>query len=139
MVTSWSLIRSVQPSCECSIGLLLTAEFNCLILMKILFHCTGCDICQQAGEWRAADTVDVSPQVSFKADDGKPMAICQVNVEPTPHVVNQTFRLYHPELCFLKKAIRLPPWHDPTGGDGYPQLSPVSHCSAVPWLPSVLP
>uniref|UniRef100_A0A3B4XH39 Nephrocystin 4 n=1 Tax=Seriola lalandi dorsalis TaxID=1841481 RepID=A0A3B4XH39_SERLL len=46
-----------------------------------------------------------------------PMAICQVNVEPTPHVVDQTFRLYHPELCFLKKAIRLPPWQDPTAGD----------------------
>ncbi|KAG8002845.1 Nephrocystin-4 [Nibea albiflora] len=54
-------------------------------------------------------------KVTFKAEDGKPMAICQVNVEPTPHVVDQTFRLYHPELCFLKKAIRLPPWHDPTG------------------------
>ncbi|XP_034446098.1 nephrocystin-4 isoform X1 [Hippoglossus hippoglossus] len=56
-------------------------------------------------------------KVTFQADDGKPMAICQVNVEPTPHVVNQTFRLYHPELCFLKKAIRLPPWHDPTVED----------------------
>ncbi|KAF0036771.1 hypothetical protein F2P81_012083 [Scophthalmus maximus] len=52
-------------------------------------------------------------KVAFKAEDGKPMAICQVNVEPTPHVVDQTFRLYHPELCFLKKALRLPPWHDP--------------------------
>ncbi|XP_053173093.1 nephrocystin-4 [Scomber japonicus] len=56
-------------------------------------------------------------KVTFKTDDGKPVAICQVNVEPTPHVVDQTFRLYHPELCFLKKAIRLPPWHDPTVGD----------------------
>ncbi|XP_040922087.1 nephrocystin-4 [Toxotes jaculatrix] len=56
-------------------------------------------------------------KVTFKAEDDKPMAICQVNVEPTPHVVDQTFRLYHPELCFLKKAIRLPPWHDPTVGD----------------------
>ncbi|XP_070696158.1 nephrocystin-4 [Pempheris klunzingeri] len=56
-------------------------------------------------------------KVTFKAEDGKPMAICQVNVEPTPHVVDQTFRLYHPELCFLKKAIRLPPWHDPAVGD----------------------
>ncbi|XP_045912441.1 nephrocystin-4 isoform X1 [Micropterus dolomieu] len=53
-------------------------------------------------------------KVTFKAEDGKPMAICQVNVEATPHIVDQTFRLYHPELCFLKKAIRLPPWHDPT-------------------------
>ncbi|XP_076022240.1 nephrocystin-4 [Genypterus blacodes] len=49
-------------------------------------------------------------KVTFKADDGKPIAILQVNVEPTPHVVDQAFRLYHPELCFLKKAIRLPPW-----------------------------
>nr|XP_046253465.1 nephrocystin-4 [Scatophagus argus] len=56
-------------------------------------------------------------KVTFKAEDGKPMAICQVNVEPTPHVVDQTFRLYHPELCFLKKAVRLPPWHDSTVGD----------------------
>ncbi|XP_034027801.1 nephrocystin-4 [Thalassophryne amazonica] len=54
-----------------------------------------------------------SVKVTFKTDDGKPLAICQVNVEPTPHVVDQTFRLYHPELCFLKKAIRLSPWHDP--------------------------
>uniref|UniRef100_A0A7N6BPE9 Nephrocystin 4 n=1 Tax=Anabas testudineus TaxID=64144 RepID=A0A7N6BPE9_ANATE len=61
----------------------------------------------------AAKTV----KVTFKAQDGKPMAICQVNVEPTPHVVDQTFRLYHPELCFLKKAIRLPPWHNSTAGD----------------------
>ncbi|XP_034552451.1 nephrocystin-4 [Notolabrus celidotus] len=56
-------------------------------------------------------------KVTFKGEDGKPMAICQVNVEPTPHVVDQTFRLYHPELCFLKKAIRLPPWHNPTAGE----------------------
>ncbi|XP_034393540.1 nephrocystin-4 isoform X3 [Cyclopterus lumpus] len=56
-------------------------------------------------------------KVTFTAEDGKPMAICQVNVEPTAHVVDQTFRLYHPELCFLKKAIRLPPWDDPTVGD----------------------
>lgn len=63
-------------------------------------------------------------QVTFKAEDGKPMAICQVNVEPTPHVVDQTFRLYHPELCFLKKAIRLPPWHNPTGKKIYPSYPP---------------
>ncbi|MGH0134335.1 UNVERIFIED_CONTAM: hypothetical protein FKN15_000703 [Acipenser sinensis] len=49
--------------------------------------------------------------VSFRAEDGKPLAICQVNVEPTPHVIDQTFRFYHPELTFLKKSIRLPPWH----------------------------
>ncbi|KAK2851127.1 hypothetical protein Q5P01_007403 [Channa striata] len=56
-------------------------------------------------------------KVTFKAEDGKPVAICQLNVEPTPHVVDQTFRLYHPELCFLKKAIRLPPWNNPTVED----------------------
>ncbi|KAM9342563.1 nephrocystin-4 [Pholidichthys leucotaenia] len=58
-----------------------------------------------------------SIKVTFRAEDGNPMAICQVNVEPTPHVVDQTFRLYHPELCFLKKAIRLPVWHDPAAGE----------------------
>ncbi|KAM3617205.1 uncharacterized protein V6R79_003322 [Siganus canaliculatus] len=67
-------------------------------------------------------------KVTFKAGDGKPMAICQVNVEPTPHVVDQTFRLYHPELCFLKKAIRLPPWHDPTSSTGERTLVSV-RCS----------
>lgn len=56
------------------------------------------------------------------------MAILQVNIEPTPHVVDQTFRIYHPELCFLKKAIRLPPWHDPTGSRKLPSLSPMSRC-----------
>uniref|UniRef100_A0AAY4BCM5 Nephrocystin-4 n=1 Tax=Denticeps clupeoides TaxID=299321 RepID=A0AAY4BCM5_9TELE len=54
-------------------------------------------------------------KVTFKAQDGKPLAICQVNVEPAPHVIDQTFRFYHPELTFLKKAIRLPPW-DPVPG-----------------------
>jgi len=50
---------------------------------------------------------------------GKPIALLQVKVEPRPHVVDQTFRFYHPELTFLKKAIRLPPRHtlpgDPQG------------------------
>ncbi|KAK1159555.1 nephrocystin-4 isoform X1 [Acipenser oxyrinchus oxyrinchus] len=50
-------------------------------------------------------------RVSFRAEDGKPLAMCQVNVEPTPHVIDQTFRFYHPELTFLKKSIRLPLWH----------------------------
>ncbi|CAJ1055521.1 nephrocystin-4 [Xyrichtys novacula] len=56
-------------------------------------------------------------KVTFKGEDGKPVAICQVNVEPKPHLIDRTFRLYHPELCFLKKAIRLPPWQDPTAGE----------------------
>ncbi|XP_023120298.2 nephrocystin-4 isoform X2 [Amphiprion ocellaris] len=68
-------------------------------------------------------------KVTFRAEDGKPMAICQVNVEPTPHVVDQTFRLYHPELCFLKKAIRLPPWHDPTVGDPDTRTNMSVRCS----------
>ncbi|XP_061760784.1 nephrocystin-4 isoform X2 [Nerophis ophidion] len=54
-------------------------------------------------------------KASFKAENGDPIAICQLIVEPTPHVVDQTFRLYHPELSFLKKSIRLPPWHTLSG------------------------
>lgn len=50
-----------------------------------------------------------SIKVFFRALDHQPLAICQVRVEPTPHVVEQTFRFYQPELSFFKKAIRLPP------------------------------
>lgn len=50
-------------------------------------------------------------QVAFRVSGGKPIALLQVKVEPRPHVVDQTFRFYHPELTFLKKAIRLPPRH----------------------------
>ncbi|NWI55997.1 NPHP4 protein, partial [Calyptomena viridis] len=49
--------------------------------------------------------------VSFQVSGGKPIALLRVKVEPQPHVVDQTFRFYHPELTFLKKTIRLPPWH----------------------------
>lgn len=100
-----------------------------LYCLMMLFHCSGyLTSCRGlACCWCRLFTFP--PQVIFKAEDGKPMAICQVNVEPTPHVVDQTFRLYHPELCFLKKAIRLPPWHDPTGSAGYPSypISAQSH------------
>ncbi|XP_053481395.1 nephrocystin-4 isoform X1 [Ictalurus furcatus] len=48
-------------------------------------------------------------KVFFRAEDSQPLAICQVRVEPTPHIVDQTFRFYQPELSFFKKAIRLPP------------------------------
>lgn len=65
--------------------------------------------------WAHSKPPTLFQQVTFKAEDGELMAVLRVNVEPTPHVIDQTFRLYHPELCFLKKAIRLPPWHDPTG------------------------
>ncbi|KAM6336525.1 nephrocystin-4 [Alca torda] len=50
-------------------------------------------------------------QVSFQVSGGKPIALLRVKVEPQPHMVDQTFRFYHPELTFLKKTIRLPPWH----------------------------
>ncbi|XP_055079137.1 nephrocystin-4-like [Periophthalmus magnuspinnatus] len=56
-------------------------------------------------------------KVTFSTEDGKPLSILQVNVQPTPHVVDQTFRLYHPEQSFLKKAVRLPPWDQHAGGE----------------------
>ncbi|XP_016093915.1 nephrocystin-4-like [Sinocyclocheilus grahami] len=56
-------------------------------------------------------------QVLFRGEDRKPLAICQVDVEPMPHVVDQAFRFYQPELTFLKKAIRLPAaWDDTADG-----------------------
>ena len=57
-------------------------------------------------------------QVSFRVSGGKPIALLRVKVEPQPHVVDQTFRFYHPELTFLKKTIRLPPWHTLPGERG---------------------
>ncbi|KAB0377146.1 hypothetical protein FD755_011590 [Muntiacus reevesi] len=50
-------------------------------------------------------------KVLFRAGSGKPLAVLCLTVELQPHVVDQVFRFYHPELTFLKKAIRLPPWH----------------------------
>uniref|UniRef100_F7EZ73 Nephrocystin 4 n=1 Tax=Monodelphis domestica TaxID=13616 RepID=F7EZ73_MONDO len=70
--------------------------------------------------WKSNDIPTKSIKVSFSASGGKPIAILCVNVEYQPHVVDQTFRFYHPELSFLKKSIRLPPWHTlpgaPIGG-----------------------
>ncbi|KAM5140382.1 nephrocystin-4 [Mantella aurantiaca] len=71
-------------------------------------------------------------KVSFKTSDGKLIAILRVNVEPQPHVVDQTFRFYHPELTFLKKSIRLPPWYSLPGAPvgtpgGEPEL--FARCS----------
>ncbi|XP_078617317.1 nephrocystin-4-like isoform X2 [Branchiostoma floridae x Branchiostoma japonicum] len=54
-------------------------------------------------------------KVYFRADDHRPVSILTVNVIPQPHVVDQTFRFYHPEQSFLKKAIRLPPYHQLQG------------------------
>uniref|UniRef100_A0A5S6KML1 Carbonyl reductase family member 4 n=1 Tax=Xenopus tropicalis TaxID=8364 RepID=A0A5S6KML1_XENTR len=67
-------------------------------------------------------------KVSFKTSDGKVIAILQVSIEPQPHVVDQTFRFYHPELTFLKKSIRLPPWYTLPGAPvGTPGGEPDLH------------
>ncbi|XP_073459794.1 nephrocystin-4 [Aquarana catesbeiana] len=71
-------------------------------------------------------------KVSFKTSDGKSIAILRVIVEPQPHVVDQTFRFYHPELTFLKKSIRLPPWYSlPGAAAGMPGGEPelFARCS----------
>eukprot|EP00070_Physeter_catodon_P036839 XP_028343733.1 nephrocystin-4 isoform X6 [Physeter catodon] len=49
--------------------------------------------------------------VLFRAGSGRPLAVLCLTVELQPHVVDQVFRFYHPELTFLKKAIRLLPWY----------------------------
>ncbi|ESO88791.1 hypothetical protein LOTGIDRAFT_125375, partial [Lottia gigantea] len=60
-------------------------------------------------------------KVYFKSEESKAVAILSLKVEPQPHVIDQTFRFYHPEQSFLKKAIRLPPFHtlpgNPVGGN----------------------
>lgn len=56
-------------------------------------------------------------QVTFRSEDGKPLAIFEVKVEPTPSIVDQSIRFYHPESCFLKKSLRLSPWEDLAGVD----------------------
>ncbi|XP_048206092.1 nephrocystin-4 isoform X2 [Perognathus longimembris pacificus] len=61
------------------------------------------------GKWSALPTKHA--KVLFRASGGKPLAVLCLTVEPQPHVVDQVFRFYHPELTFLKKAIRLPPRH----------------------------
>lgn len=50
-------------------------------------------------------------QVLFRAGGGRPLAVLLLTVQPQPPAVDQVFRFYHPELTFLKKAVRLPPWH----------------------------
>ncbi|XP_044275577.1 nephrocystin-4 [Varanus komodoensis] len=64
-----------------------------------------------AAPWKSTSTQTKRIKVSFTASGSKPIAILSVNVESQPHMVDQTFRFYHPELTFLKKSIRLPPWH----------------------------
>ncbi|KAB0341787.1 hypothetical protein FD754_018713 [Muntiacus muntjak] len=65
-----------------------------------------------AGSLRKSSTMPTKhAKVLFRAGSGKPLAVLCLTVELQPHVVDQVFRFYHPELTFLKKAIRLPPWH----------------------------
>ncbi|XP_071109623.1 nephrocystin-4-like isoform X1 [Haliotis cracherodii] len=63
-----------------------------------------------------------SVRVIFKSEDGKPIAVLHLKVEPQPHVVDQTFRFYHPEQAFLKKSVRLQDLHalpaNQIGGSG---------------------
>ncbi|XP_047377869.1 nephrocystin-4 isoform X3 [Sciurus carolinensis] len=61
--------------------------------------------------WTSTATSTKHAKVLFRASSGKLIAVLRLTVEPQPHVVDQIFRFYHPELTFLKKAIRLPPWH----------------------------
>ncbi|XP_057559506.1 nephrocystin-4 isoform X2 [Hippopotamus amphibius kiboko] len=67
-------------------------------------------------------------KVLFRVGSGKPIAVLCLTVELQPHVVDQVFRFYHPELTFLKKAIRLPPWHTLPGAPvGMPGEEPPVH------------
>ncbi|XP_063487985.1 nephrocystin-4 isoform X10 [Symphalangus syndactylus] len=61
--------------------------------------------------WKCSAMPTKQAKVLFRASGGKPIAVLCLTVELQPHVVDQVFRFYHPELSFLKKAIRLPPWH----------------------------
>ncbi|XP_073937613.1 nephrocystin-4 isoform X1 [Castor canadensis] len=78
------------------------------------------------GKWSAMPTKHA--KVLFRASGGKPIAVLCLTVEPQPHVVDQVFRFYHPELTFLKKAIRLPPRHALPGAPmGMPGEDPPIH------------
>ncbi|XP_050411736.1 nephrocystin-4 isoform X2 [Patella vulgata] len=63
-----------------------------------------------------------SVRVYFKSEENKAVAIILLKIEPQPHVIDQTFRFFHPEQSFLKKTVRLPPFHtlpgSPVGGSG---------------------
>nr|XP_056721121.1 nephrocystin-4 [Euleptes europaea] len=67
---------------------------------------------ETAAPWKSGGMQTKHIKVSFTAHgSSKPIAVLSVDVEFQPHVIDQTFRFYHPELTFLKKSIRLPPWH----------------------------
>lgn len=65
-------------------------------------------------------------KVCFLNPDAKPLAILSLRVEHQPHIIDQTFRLCHPEQTFLKKSFRLPPLHSitdlPVGGPAISQV-----------------
>ncbi|XP_005079320.1 LOW QUALITY PROTEIN: nephrocystin-4 [Mesocricetus auratus] len=61
--------------------------------------------------WKSSAMPTKHAKVLFRTESGQPIAVLRLTVEPQPHVVDQIFRFYHPELTFLKKAIRLPPRH----------------------------
>ncbi|XP_010626139.1 nephrocystin-4 isoform X3 [Fukomys damarensis] len=84
---------------------------------------------REAGAPRKSSAVPTKhAKVLFRASGGKPLAVLCLTVEPQPHVVDQVFRFYHPELTFLKKAIRLPPWHMLPGAPlGRPGEEPAVH------------
>ncbi|XP_045856473.1 nephrocystin-4 isoform X1 [Meles meles] len=67
-------------------------------------------------------------KVWFRGSGGKPLAVLCLTAETQPAVVDQVFRFYHPELTFLKKAVRLPPWHALPGAPvGRPGEEPPVH------------
>ncbi|CAO2590169.1 Nphp4 [Lemmus lemmus] len=78
--------------------------------------------------WKCSAMPTKRAKVLFRAETGRPIAVLCLTVEPQPHVVDQVFRFYHPELTFLKKAIRLPPWHTLPGAPvGMPGDDPPVH------------
>uniref|UniRef100_A0A2K6F0T2 Nephrocystin 4 n=1 Tax=Propithecus coquereli TaxID=379532 RepID=A0A2K6F0T2_PROCO len=78
--------------------------------------------------WTSSTMPTKRAKVLFRAGGGKPIAVLCLTVEPQPHTVDQVFRFYHPELTFLKKAIRLPPWHTLPGARvGMPGEEPPVH------------
>ncbi|XP_008587641.1 PREDICTED: nephrocystin-4, partial [Galeopterus variegatus] len=78
--------------------------------------------------WKSSTMPTKHAKVVFRASRGKPLAVLCLTVEPQPHVVDQVFRFCHPELTFLKKAIRLPPWRTLPGAPvGMPGDDPPVH------------
>ncbi|KAK1340562.1 hypothetical protein QTO34_019132 [Cnephaeus nilssonii] len=80
-------------------------QYMCVHVCDVHENMCACDVCAEP---------ECGPEtlaVLFRAGGGKPLAVLLLTVQPQPHSVDQVFRFYHPELTFLKKAVRLPPWH----------------------------